>query len=73
MRVEGEVGESVYLARWDQFGYATVEQLRTMVLVIDARKAMPVVKATLEWIEKLVMPSDELRPPFNDCMEIPKG
>ncbi|KAE9087298.1 hypothetical protein PF010_g19782 [Phytophthora fragariae] len=43
-----------------------------MVLVIDARKAMPVVKATLEWIEKLVMPSDELRPPFNDCMEIPK-
>ncbi|KAE8990928.1 hypothetical protein PR001_g21368 [Phytophthora rubi] len=43
-----------------------------MVLVIDARKAMPIVKATLEWIEKLVMPSDELRAPFNDCMEIPK-
>ncbi|GMF30440.1 unnamed protein product [Phytophthora fragariaefolia] len=31
MKVVGEVGNTVYVARWDQFGYATVEQLRASV------------------------------------------
>ncbi|KAE8887793.1 hypothetical protein PF005_g25689 [Phytophthora fragariae] len=31
MRVEGEEGNTVYLARWDEFGYAKVDQLNTMM------------------------------------------
>ncbi|GMF40962.1 unnamed protein product [Phytophthora fragariaefolia] len=72
MKVAGEVGNTVYVARWDQFGYATVEQLRAMVLVIDARKAIPIVISTLEWIDKLLMPSTGVSPPFDDCLEVPK-
>ncbi|GMF19921.1 unnamed protein product [Phytophthora fragariaefolia] len=71
MKVAGEVGNTVYVARWDQFGYAIVEQLRAMVLVIDARKAIPNVKSTLEWIDKLLMPSTGVSPPFDDCLEVP--
>ncbi|GMF31128.1 unnamed protein product [Phytophthora fragariaefolia] len=59
MKVAGEVGNIVYVARWDQFGYVTVKQLRAMALVIDARKALPIVQSTLEWIDKLLMPSTE--------------
>ncbi|KAH7476375.1 uncharacterized protein KRP23_7059 [Phytophthora ramorum] len=38
--VAGESSPSVYLARWDAIGYATLEQLEAMLSVIDARAAM---------------------------------
>ncbi|KAL4175247.1 hypothetical protein KRP22_000215 [Phytophthora ramorum] len=38
--VAGESSPSVYLARWDAIGYATLEQLEPMLSVIDARAAM---------------------------------
>lgn len=72
MRVEGEEGNTVYLARWDEFGYATVDQLSTMVMVIDARKAMETVKETLDWIEKTDLPKSVAQPPFDDCVSFPK-
>ncbi|GMG16268.1 unnamed protein product [Phytophthora fragariaefolia] len=72
MKVAGEVGNTVYMARWNQFGYATVEQLRAMVLMIDARNAIHIVKSTLEWIDKLLMPSTGVSSPFDDYLEVPK-
>jgi hypothetical protein len=71
MRVEGEDSNAVYLARWDTFGYATVEQLRAMVLVHDAKAAMPKVEATVLWIDKVKVCSPEDPYPFSDCALYP--
>ncbi|ETK74806.1 hypothetical protein F441_18853 [Phytophthora nicotianae CJ01A1] len=40
MREEFDEGQGIYLACWGDYGYATVHQLRIMVLAIDARTAM---------------------------------
>lgn len=72
MQVEGEEGNALYLARWDDFGYVTIEQLRAMVLVIDARVAMTKVEAALKWIDMVTICSSAEEPPFNDCASYPK-
>ncbi|ETO63282.1 hypothetical protein F444_18996 [Phytophthora nicotianae P1976] len=40
MGEEFDEGQGIYLACWGDYGYATVHQLRIMVLAIDARTAM---------------------------------
>ncbi|KAE8968250.1 hypothetical protein PR001_g27852, partial [Phytophthora rubi] len=72
MRVEGKEGNALYLARWDDFGYVTIEQLRAMVLVIDAMVAMTKVEAALKWIDMVAICSSAEEPPFNDCASYPK-
>ncbi|KAL4109461.1 hypothetical protein PRIC1_001161 [Phytophthora ramorum] len=51
--VAGESSPSVYLARWDAIGYATLEQLEAMLSVIDARAVMIKLQRVVQWIEKL--------------------
>jgi hypothetical protein len=72
LKIAGEEGNAVYLARWDEFGYATLEQLNTMVSVINAREAMGKVMATLQWLDNISIPRSDVVPPFDDCASFPK-
>ncbi|ETM54173.1 hypothetical protein L914_02454 [Phytophthora nicotianae] len=72
MRAEGEEGNAVYLARWYDIGYATVGQLKIMVLVTDAKVAMTKVGATLAWIDSVIVNPSGVGSPFNDSPLFPK-
>ncbi|ETP52435.1 hypothetical protein F442_02554 [Phytophthora nicotianae P10297] len=72
MRAEGEEGNAVYLARWYDIGYATVGQLKIMVLVTDAKVAMTKVEATLAWIDSVIVNPSGVGSPFNDSPLFPK-
>ncbi|GMF43866.1 unnamed protein product [Phytophthora fragariaefolia] len=65
-------GISVFLARWDGFGYTTAGQSKTMGRVMDARDAMRKVGETFEWITEMKMPSSGVVSPFDDCLSVPK-
>ncbi|KAF4131193.1 Ulp1 protease family C-terminal catalytic domain-containing protein, partial [Phytophthora infestans] len=45
MKEEINEEDAVYVARWDTHGYATVDQLKDMTLIIDAREATDKKKA----------------------------
>jgi hypothetical protein len=58
------------LARWDDYGYATYEQLKLMSAIIEAKNNFKLVQATVDWIDKVEFKVDSVVQPFNDTQEV---
>ncbi|KAG6611795.1 uncharacterized protein IUM83_14211 [Phytophthora cinnamomi] len=60
------------LARWDDYGYATYEQLKPMEKVATARNSFNLVQVTVDWIDKVEVQVEDVVKPFKDTLDVPK-
>ncbi|KAF4134926.1 hypothetical protein GN958_ATG15881 [Phytophthora infestans] len=65
-------GDQDLLARWDEYGCATYGQLKLMDLVVTAQNYFKMVKATMEWIDKVEFQVDSIVEPFKESVNITK-
>ncbi|KAF4129760.1 hypothetical protein GN958_ATG21049 [Phytophthora infestans] len=65
-------GNQDLLARWDEYGCATYGQLKLMDLVVTAQNYFKMVKATMEWIDKVEIQVDSIVEPFIESVNITK-
>ncbi|KAE9028861.1 hypothetical protein PR003_g11544 [Phytophthora rubi] len=60
------------LARWDDYGYATYDQLKLMEKVVVAKNNFALVQATVDWIETVEFQVEDIVEPFKDTLDITK-
>ncbi|RLN55055.1 hypothetical protein BBJ28_00004331 [Nothophytophthora sp. Chile5] len=63
---------TIFVAKWDDFGFALEDQLRNMVLVNEARLTLPRVEKTMQLVQTLDYPMLGTMNPFNDCVWLSK-
>ncbi|KAE9177268.1 hypothetical protein PF002_g28381 [Phytophthora fragariae] len=61
------------LARWDDYGYATYDQLKLMEKVVVAKNNFALVQATVDWIETVEFQVGDIVEPFKDTLDISKN
>ncbi|KAE8996199.1 hypothetical protein PF011_g16004 [Phytophthora fragariae] len=60
------------LARWDDYGYATYDQLKLMEKVVVAKNNFALVQTTVDWIETVEFQVEDIVEPFKDTLDITK-
>ncbi|KAE8954793.1 hypothetical protein PR003_g33108 [Phytophthora rubi] len=60
------------LARWDDYGYATYDQLKQIEKVVVAKNNFALVQATVDWIETVEFQVEDIVEPFKDTLDITK-
>ncbi|KAH7472206.1 Zinc finger SWIM domain-containing protein 3 [Phytophthora ramorum] len=67
-----ETNNHELLARWDDYGCATYEQLKLMEGVVMAKNNFNLVQLTVDWIDKAKFRADCLVEPFKDTHDVLK-
>ncbi|KAL4140095.1 hypothetical protein PRNP1_015170 [Phytophthora ramorum] len=67
-----ETNNHELLARWDDYGCATYEQLKLMEGVVMAKNNFNLVQLTVDWIDKAKFRADCLVEPFKDTQDVLK-
>ncbi|KAH7488250.1 uncharacterized protein KRP23_2203 [Phytophthora ramorum] len=67
-----ETNNHELLARWDDYGCSTYEQLKLMEGVVMAKNNFNLVQLTVDWIDKAKFRADCLAEPFKDTQDVLK-
>ncbi|KAE8890020.1 hypothetical protein PF003_g26099 [Phytophthora fragariae] len=67
-----ETNNHALLARWDDYGYATYDQLKLMEKVVVAKNNFALVQATVDWIETVEFQVEDIVESLKDTLDITK-